>query len=67
MQEESTSSRAGALASDWYYLARVRPTEEIQKAIDTLTPASILEHVKKHPPGGFTIVTLGKNPLRLPV
>ena len=67
MQEESTSSRAGALASDWYYLGRVRPTEEIQQAIDALAPATILEHVKKHPPTGFTIVTLGKNPLKLPV
>jgi len=67
MQEESTSSRAGALASDWYYLGRVRPTEELQQAIDALTPASILDHVKKHPPRDFTIVTLGKNPLNLPV
>ena len=25
MQEESTSARAGSLASDWYYLGRVRP------------------------------------------
>lgn len=66
MQEESTSSRAGALASDWYYLGRVRSTEEIQQAIDALTPASILEHVKKNPPRDFTIVTLGKSPLRLP-
>ncbi len=66
MQEESTSSRAGALASDWYYLGRVRPTEEIQQAIDALSPASILEHVKRYPPRDFTIVTLGKNPLTLP-
>lgn len=66
MQEESTSSRAGALASDWYYLGRVRSTEEIHDAIDALSPASILEHVKKHPPKDFTIVTLGKNALKLP-
>jgi predicted Zn-dependent peptidase len=66
MQEESTSSRAGALASDWYYLGRVRPTEEIQQAIDALSPASILEHVNKYPPRDFTIVTLGKNALSLP-
>jgi predicted Zn-dependent peptidase len=66
MQEESTSSRAGALASDWYYLGRVRSTAEIQQAIDALSPQSILEHVKKHPPENFTIVTLGKNALRLP-
>jgi predicted Zn-dependent peptidase len=67
MQEESTSSRAGALASDWYYLGRVRPTEEIHDAIDALTPARILEHVKKYPPRDLTIVTLGKNALKLPV
>jgi len=66
MQEESTSSRAGALASDWYYLGRVRSMDEIQQAIDALSPKSILEHVKKYPPGDFTIVTLGKNALKLP-
>jgi len=67
MQEESTSSRAGALASDWYYLGRVRATDEIQHAIDALSPRSILNHVKKYPPMNFTIVTLGKNPLQMPV
>jgi predicted Zn-dependent peptidase len=66
MQEESTSSRAGALASDWYYLGRVRPVEEVQAAIDALSPAAILEHVKRFPFRNFTIVTLGKNPLKLP-
>lgn len=67
MQEESTSSRAGALASDWYYLGRVRPTEEIQQAIDALSAASILDHVKRYPAKELTIVTLGKNALQLPV
>ncbi len=66
MQEESTSSRAGALASDWYYLNRVRSMDEIQQAIDALSPRSILDHVKKYPPRDFTIVTLGKNALTLP-
>jgi predicted Zn-dependent peptidase len=55
------------LASDWYYLGRVRPTEEIHDAIDALTPARVLEHVKKYPPRDLTIVTLGKNALKLPV
>jgi predicted Zn-dependent peptidase len=63
MQEESTSARAGALASDWYYLRRVRPVEEIQAAIDSLAPASITAYIHKHPPRDFTLVTLGKNPL----
>ena len=65
MQEESTSARAGALASDWYYLGRVRPMEEIQGAIDALSPRSILHHVRKYPPRDFTIVTLVPKALKL--
>jgi len=64
MQEESTSARAGALASDWYYLGRVRAKEEIQAAIDGLSPEAIVEHVKQYPPKDFTIVTLGPKPLK---
>lgn len=66
MQEESTFARAGAIASEWYYLERVRSTEEIQAQIDALTPAKIVDHVKRYPPRGFTIVTLGPKPLTLP-
>jgi predicted Zn-dependent peptidase len=65
MQEESTSARAGALASDWYYLGRVRSTDEIQDAIDALSPRSVLAHVRKNPPRDFTVVTLGPKALRL--
>jgi predicted Zn-dependent peptidase len=63
MQEESTSARAGAIASDWYYLSRVRSSEEIQAAIDGLTPLAIVEHVKRYPPRDLTLVTLGPKPL----
>ena len=65
MQEESTSARAGSLASDWYYLGRVRPVEEIQAAINALTPTSIVEHVKAHPPSKLTVVTLGPKALEI--
>jgi predicted Zn-dependent peptidase len=65
MQEESTSARAGSLASDWYYLGRVRSFEEIQSAINGLTPKSIVQHLRRYPPQDFTIVTLGPKPLRL--
>jgi predicted Zn-dependent peptidase len=67
MQEESTSARAGSLASDWYYLGRVRSFDEIQRAIDGLTPETIVAHLKRHPPRDFTIVTLGPAPLRVPM
>jgi predicted Zn-dependent peptidase len=65
MQEESTSSRAGTLASDWYYLGRVRSFDEIQSAVNGLSPAQIVDHLRRHPPRDFTIVTLGPKPLRL--
>jgi predicted Zn-dependent peptidase len=64
MQQESTSARAGALASDWYYLGRVRTTEEIQAAIDGLTPANIVDHVRRYPPRALTVVTLGPRALK---
>jgi predicted Zn-dependent peptidase len=65
MQEESTSARAGTLASDWYYLGRVRTFDEIQKAIDNLTPATIIDYLQKYPPGDYTLVTLGPKALTL--
>lgn len=63
MQEESTSARAGALASDWYYLGRVRSPEEVQAAIDGLSPEVIVEYVRRYPPRNLTVVTLGPKPL----
>lgn len=65
MQEESTSARAGALASDWYFLGRVRGLEEIHAEVEALSPAKILAHLRSYPPQDFTIVTLGPKPLRL--
>ena len=67
MQEESTSARAGAIATDWYYLGRVRDFDEIQRAIDGLTPAGILDHLNRFPVKAVTLVTLGPEPLTLPV
>jgi len=65
MQEESTSSRAGTLASDWYYLGRVRSFDEIQGAINSLTPEKLVSHLKRCPPRDFTVVTLGPKDLRI--
>src|SRR5207248_5403817 len=48
MQEESTSARAGAIASDWFFLGRIRTIEEIQEAIDSLSPKKIVEHAQRY-------------------
>jgi len=63
MRQESTSARAGALASDWYLLGRVRTMDEMQAAIDSLTPRHLIDHLRTCPPRDFTIVTLGPAPL----
>ena len=66
MQQESTASRAGAIASDWYYLGRVRSFDEIQAIIDGLTPTAIVGYLERHPVQDVTLVTLGPAPLTLP-
>jgi predicted Zn-dependent peptidase len=66
MQDESTSARAGAMATDWYYLGRVRSFDELQAAINGLTPAAILGYLDRFPVKNLTVVTLGPTPLRLP-
>ncbi|MCS7167798.1 MAG: pitrilysin family protein [Gemmatales bacterium] len=66
MHQESASARAASIASDWYFLGRVRSLDEIQHEIDTLTPQRIVEHLRHYPPRNFTIVTLGPKPLHIP-
>ena len=66
MQQESTSSRASSMATDWFYLKRVRRIDEVQSAIDALTPAGILGYLERFPAKDFTVVTLGPTPLIVP-
>jgi predicted Zn-dependent peptidase len=63
MQEESTSARAGAIASDWYYYGRVRSLDEVQHEIDSLTTARIVDYCRRMPLKEFTLVTMGPKPL----
>ena len=63
MQEESTGARAGAIATDWYYLNRVRSFDEIQAIIDGLNPKAILGYLERYPVRDMTLVTLGPAPL----
>ena len=67
MQQESTSSRSAAIARDWYYLGRVRTLDEVAALVDALTCESINAFLADHPPHDFTIVTLGPQPLEVPV
>jgi len=63
LQQESSPSRSGAIAFDWYYLSRVRTMQELAKIIDDLSCDSINAYLARHPPGKFTVVTLGAKEL----
>ena len=67
MQQESSSSRSGALAREWYHLGRARTLDEIGALIDALTRESINEFLKANPPRDLLVVTLGPEPLEVPV
>jgi hypothetical protein len=58
--------RSSSLASDWYYLGRVRPLDEISAALDALTPESVGAYAASQDLGAMTILTLGPNALRMP-
>lgn len=66
MQQESTGARAGAMAAEWYHLGRVRPLDEVQAAIDGTTPPKLMDFLDRYPARGFTVVTLGAEPLTVP-
>jgi predicted Zn-dependent peptidase len=63
IQQESSPSRAGSMALDWYYLGRVRTMPELSKIIDDLTPNSINKYLAANRPREFTVVTVGPQPL----
>ena len=66
MQQESTSSRSGALGRDWYHLGRARSLEEVGKLVDALSAETINGFLKKNPPSDLLVVTLGPEPLKMP-
>jgi predicted Zn-dependent peptidase len=67
MQQESSSARSSAIARDSYHLGRVRTLDELGQLVDGLTCQSINAYLAEHPPGDFTVVTLGRRKLEVPV
>lgn len=66
IQQESSPSRAGSIALDWYYLKRVRTMAELSGIIDALTADSINAYLAAHRPKQYTITTVGKDKLQVP-
>jgi predicted Zn-dependent peptidase len=59
LQSESSSSRAGAIGSDYYMLGRVRTLDEIKLKIEETSVDSVLGFLRGHPFEDFTVVTIG--------
>ena len=66
MQQESSTSRSGAIAADWYYLNRIRSLEEIAEILDNLTCETINRFLSSNPAKEFTVVTVGERELEMP-
>src|SRR4029079_16568953 len=66
IQQESSPSRAGSIALDWYYLKRVRPMAELSAIIDGLTADTINAYLASHRPAPYTIPSLGTDKLQVP-
>ncbi|MCA9211792.1 MAG: insulinase family protein [Planctomycetales bacterium] len=67
MQQESSASRAGSIAGDWYHLGRIRALDEIGSIIDGLTCETVNTYLDENRPQRFTVVTLGEKELEVPI
>lgn len=65
MQGESTSARAGAIASDQYMRGQPRTLEQIETQVEAVTPARLNEFLAAHEPGPMTVVTVGPSALEV--
>ena len=66
MQSESSSSRAGAIATDYYMLGRVRLLDEIKAEIDKTSVDSVLDFLRRKKFTDFTVVTIGPKEITVP-
>ncbi|HVT87871.1 MAG TPA: pitrilysin family protein [Tepidisphaeraceae bacterium] len=66
MSGESTSSRSGAIAHDFFIRGRIRTLDEISKVLDAVNVDQVNDYLKKNKPGPFTIVIVGPKELKIP-
>lgn len=66
LQSESSSSRAGAIGSDYDVLGRVRSLDEIKDRIEQTTADSVLGFLRSNKFRDFTVVTIGPKQVKVP-
>jgi len=65
LQSESSSSRAGAIGSDYYVLGRVRSLDEIKTKIEATSVDSVLGFLRNNRFKDFTVVTIGPKEVKV--
>lgn len=65
MQQESTASRSGSIARDYFHLKRVNTLDDIEQKLNALNVESVLDYVHRFPAENFCALTIGKQPLTL--
>ena len=66
MQQESTGTRVGSMARQWYHLGRIRSIDEELTRYDQLDVPTIEQWLATQPPRDLTVVSLGCDPLEVP-
>mgnify|MGYP001123744120 CR=1 FL=1 len=59
LQSESSSSRAGGIASDYYMFGRVRSLDEIKNKVEETSVDSVLAFLRNNKFKDYTVVTIG--------
>jgi len=59
LQSESSSSRAGGIASDYYMYGRVRSLDEIKNKVEETSVDSVLAFLRNNKFKNYTVVTIG--------
>jgi predicted Zn-dependent peptidase len=65
MSGESSGSRAGSIAHDYFTRGRIRTLDEIKRDIDAVTLDRVNAYLKLNRPGPFTVVVVGPKELRV--
>ncbi len=64
LQSESSSSRAGGIAGDYYMFGRVRNLDEIKNKVEATSVDSVLGFLRNNKFQDFTVVTIGPKCLK---
>ena len=64
LQSESSSSRAGGIAGDYYMYGRVRSLDEIKNKVEETSVDSVLAFLRNNKFKDFTVVTIGPKEVR---